>query len=72
MHNCIEDTELTKEIIAKEFGNKIANQVEDLTRIKQDRKISSAKMVRILYQQNKKDLLLIKLCDRLHNINNQS
>ncbi|WP_051965264.1 HD domain-containing protein [Rickettsia tamurae] len=72
LHNCIEDTELTKEIIAKEFGNKIANQVEDLTRIKQDRKISSAKMVRILYQQNKKDLLLIKLCDRLHNINNQS
>ncbi|SPR13608.1 guanosine polyphosphate pyrophosphohydrolase [Orientia tsutsugamushi] len=25
-------------------------------------------MIKILRQQNKKDLLLIKLCDRLHNI----
>ncbi|CAK6536972.1 MAG: HD domain protein [Candidatus Midichloria mitochondrii] len=25
-------------------------------------------MLRILYQENKKDLLLIKLCDRLHNM----
>ncbi|MDJ1256754.1 MAG: HD domain-containing protein [Candidatus Midichloria mitochondrii] len=54
LHDCIEDTELTKEIIAKEFGNKIAGYVADLTRIKHDRKISSAEMV--------------KLCDRLHNM----
>ena len=40
----------------------------DLTRIKHDRKISSAEMIKILYQENKKDLLLIKLCDRLHNM----
>lgn len=68
LHDTIEDTLLTKEIIVKEFGNKIANQVEDLTRIKQDQKISSAEIVEILYQQNKKDLLLVKLCDRLHNM----
>ncbi len=55
-------------MIIKEFGYKIANQVEDLTRVKNDKKISSAEMVEILYQQKKKDLLLIKLFDRLHNI----
>ncbi|XVN40738.1 MAG: HD domain-containing protein [Rickettsia endosymbiont of Argas persicus] len=68
LHDCIEDTLLTKEMIIKEFGHKIANQVEDLTRVKNDKKISSTEMVEILYQQNKKELLLIKLFDRLHNI----
>ncbi|KDO02997.1 MULTISPECIES: HD domain-containing protein [spotted fever group] len=68
LHNCIEDTILTKEMIIKEFGYKIANQVEDLTRVKNDKKISAVEMVKILYQQKKKDLLLIKLFDRLHNI----
>lgn len=68
LHDCIEDTLLTKEMIVKEFGYKIANQVEDLTRVKNDKKISSAEIVKILYQQKKKELLLIKLFDRLHNI----
>ncbi|WP_253307399.1 MULTISPECIES: HD domain-containing protein [unclassified Rickettsia] len=68
LHDCIEDTLLTKEIIIKEFGHKIANQVEDLTRIKKDYKISAVEMVKILYMQKKDDLLLIKLFDRLHNM----
>ncbi|ALA62005.1 HD domain-containing protein [Rickettsia amblyommatis] len=68
LHDCIEDTLLTKEMIIKEFSHKIANQVEDLTRVKNDKKISSAEIVKILYQQKKKELLLIKLFDRLHNI----
>ncbi|WP_342269507.1 HD domain-containing protein [Rickettsia endosymbiont of Orchestes rusci] len=68
LHDCIEDTLLTKEMIIQEFGYKIANQVEDLTRVKNDKKISSAEIVKILYQQKKKELLLIKLFDRLHNI----
>lgn len=68
LHDCIEDTLLTKEMIIQEFGHKIANQVEDLTRVKNDKKISSAEIVKILYQQKKKELLLIKLFDRLHNI----
>ncbi|XVN41344.1 MAG: HD domain-containing protein [Rickettsia endosymbiont of Argas persicus] len=68
LHDCIEDTLLTKEMIIQEFGHKIANQVEDLTRVKNDKKISAAEMVKILYQQQKQELLLIKLFDRLHNI----
>ncbi|KJV73853.1 guanosine polyphosphate pyrophosphohydrolase [Orientia tsutsugamushi] len=68
LHDTLEDTTLTKEKIAKVFGVKIAEQVFDLTRIRNNKKISSREMIKILRQQNKKDLLLIKLCDRLHNI----
>lgn len=44
-------------------------QVEDLTRIKRNCiKISSAEIVEILYRKKKYDVLLIKLFDRLHNL----
>ncbi|MFV0251416.1 MAG: HD domain-containing protein [Rickettsia aeschlimannii] len=69
LHDTIEDTELTKEKILQEFGENIANQVMDLTRIKENGiKISSAEMVEMLYKEKKHDVLLIKLFDRLHNI----
>ncbi|XVN41910.1 MAG: HD domain-containing protein [Rickettsia endosymbiont of Argas persicus] len=69
LHDTIEDTELTKEEVAEEFGWKVANQVMDLTRIKENGiKISSAEMVEMLYKEKKHDVLLIKLFDRLHNI----
>ncbi|AFC72472.1 guanosine polyphosphate pyrophosphohydrolase/synthetase [Rickettsia rhipicephali str. 3-7-female6-CWPP] len=68
LHDVIEDTECTQEMIAEAFSDKIASYVEDLTRIKKDHKISAVEMVKILYMQKKDDLLLIKLFDRLHNI----
>lgn len=69
LHDTIEDTKLTKEIILQEFGARVANQVMDLTRIKGDNiKISSGKMVEILCQEKKYDVLLIKLFDRMHNM----
>ncbi len=69
LHDTIEDTELTKEKIAKEFGVKVANQVQDLTRIKcEGVKTSSAKTVELLYKEKKYDVLLVKLFDRLHNM----
>ncbi|ARD86411.1 guanosine polyphosphate pyrophosphohydrolase [Rickettsia bellii] len=69
LHDTIEDTELTKEKILQEFGENIANQVVDLTRIKENGiKISSAEMIEMLYKEKKHDVLLIKLFDRLHNI----
>ncbi|WP_341789681.1 MULTISPECIES: HD domain-containing protein [unclassified Rickettsia] len=68
LHDAIEDTELTQEMIAEAFSDKIASYVEDLTRIKKDYKISAVEMVKMLYIQKKDDLLLIKLFDRLHNI----
>ncbi|MGX6960788.1 MAG: HD domain-containing protein [Rickettsia endosymbiont of Pentastiridius leporinus] len=69
LHDTLEDTELTKEQISQEFGWKVANQVIDLTRIKENSiKISAAESVEILYQEKKHDVLLIKLFDRLHNM----
>ncbi|XVN42515.1 MAG: HD domain-containing protein [Candidatus Rickettsia vulgarisii] len=68
LHDVIEDTECTQEMIAKAFNDKIAYYVKDLTRIKKDYKISAVEMVKILYMQKNDDLLLIKLCDRLHNM----
>ncbi|WP_371253182.1 HD domain-containing protein [Orientia tsutsugamushi] len=68
LHDTIEDTTLTKEKIVKVFGRKIAEQVSDLSRIKDNKKISSRELIQTFYRQNKTELLLIKLFDRFHNI----
>lgn len=69
LHDTIEDTDLTFEMIQTEFGSLVANQVVDLSRVKEDgNKISSAEMVKSLWLQKKYDVLLVKLFDRLHNI----
>ena len=69
LHDTLEDTSLIREEIAEVFGEKVAEQVYDLTRIKADGvKISSAQMLEELWLQKKKDILLLKLCDRLHNM----
>ena len=69
LHDTIEDTSLTFEMIQSEFGSLVASQVADLSRVKvAGNKISSAEMVKSLWLQKKYDLLLVKLFDRLHNI----
>ncbi|WP_425363589.1 HD domain-containing protein [Candidatus Tisiphia endosymbiont of Hybos culiciformis] len=68
LHDTIEDTALTKTMINNIFGSQIANQVEDLTRVKVDRKISAAETVELLWVQKKYDVLIIKLFDRIHNV----
>ena len=68
LHDTIEDTELTKDLITYIFDSNIASKVDDLTRVKFDRKISSAEMVKLLYISKKYDLLLIKMFDRVHNM----
>ena len=67
LHDTIEDTALTKELIEYIFDANIASKVEDLTRVKFDRKISSAEMIDLLWLQ-RKNILLIKYFDRLHNM----
>ncbi|WP_342268011.1 HD domain-containing protein [Candidatus Tisiphia endosymbiont of Empis tessellata] len=68
LHDTIEDTKLTKKMIAYIFGEQVASQVEDLSRNKPHGKISSAETLDILLQQEKYDVALIKLFDRTHNI----
>lgn len=50
------------------FGEKVASQVEALTRVKPYGKISSAETLDILLQQEKYDVALIKIFDRKHNL----
>ena len=64
----IEDTELTKEMIAVLFGEFIAGQVEDLTRDKAHGKISAGEMIELLFKQKKYEVALIKIFDRIHNL----
>ena len=68
LHDTLEDTDLNYEMIESLFGSIVAGQVEDLTRIKEDQKITSAEMVESLWIQQKYDVLLIKQFDRLHNM----
>lgn len=68
LHDTIEDTDLTKGMINDIFGANIANNVDDLTRVKSYGKITAAEMVKLLWAEKKYDLLLIKYFDRLHNL----
>ncbi|MCC8372166.1 MAG: HD domain-containing protein, partial [Rickettsia endosymbiont of Pseudomimeciton antennatum] len=68
LHDTLEDTDLSEKLISMVFGEQIASQVVDLTRVKSYGKISAAETLSILFQQKKNDVLLIKLFDRLHNM----
>ncbi|MCX7352302.1 MAG: HD domain-containing protein [Proteobacteria bacterium] len=68
LHDTIEDTELTFSMIESIFSQEIASNVDDLTRIKADQKISAAELIETLWTEKKYDLVLVKLFDRLHNM----
>ncbi|WP_341756066.1 MULTISPECIES: HD domain-containing protein [unclassified Candidatus Tisiphia] len=68
LHDTIEDTQLTEKMIFYVFGDQVASQVQDLTRVKPHGKISSAETLNILFQQKKYDVALIKIFDRIHNL----
>ena len=72
LHDCIEDTELSFEMIKELFGELVASQVESLTRVKIYGKITSKELVNSLLMQEdcyyKRGVLMIKMFDRLHNV----
>ncbi|MFY9589532.1 HD domain-containing protein [Rickettsia endosymbiont of Halotydeus destructor] len=68
LHDTIEDTYLSEKMITKIFGREIAIQVEALTRVKIDNKLSAAEIMNILFYNENTKLLIIKLCDRFHNL----
>lgn len=68
LHDTIEDTSLTSQMIAYIFNPTVARGVVDLTRIKEGKKCTAADTIISLWNQKKYDLLMIKLFDRLHNI----
>ena len=69
LHDIIEDTEVTVEMIQGTFGERIAEMVDSLTRDRPDgTKLSVEEILNNAYHLRDKEVLLIKLFDRLHNI----
>jgi len=69
LHDIIEDTEVTVGMIFDNFGQRIAEMVDRLTRDRPDgTKLSVEKILNNAYQKQDEAVLLIKLIDRLHNM----
>jgi (p)ppGpp synthase/HD superfamily hydrolase len=69
LHDIIEDTEVTYGMILDNFEQRIAEMVDRLTRDRLDgSKLSVEEILNNAYRLKDNDVLLIKLCDRLHNI----
>jgi len=73
LHDVIEDTNTTDEQIQKEFGNEILFLIEGVTKLGKlryqgrDRYIESLRKLFVAMSQDIR-VLIIKLCDRLHNM----
>lgn len=72
LHDVVEDSDCTVELIAEEFNQRVAEMVDKLTRIRfidgKYVKLSLDETVDHLHQTNDNEVLLIKQIDRLHNL----
>ena len=69
LHDIIEDTEVTAGMIFDNFGQRIAQMVDRLTRDRPDgTKLTIEEIITNAYQKQDNEVLLIKLIDRLHNV----
>ena len=69
LHDIIEDTEVTAGMILDSFGWRIYEMVDRLTRDRlNSSKLSVQEVINNAYYQNDDEVLLIKLFDRLHNM----
>jgi guanosine-3',5'-bis(diphosphate) 3'-pyrophosphohydrolase len=74
LHDTIEDTPLTREAIANEFGHTVSELVDGVTKLDKlhfrDRQEAAAESFRKMLLAMARDLrvILIKLADRLHNM----
>ena len=73
LHDVVEDTELSLEIIQAEFGETMAMLIDGLTKIRgvySNRQLGQAENIRKLILSMARDLrvILVKFADRLHNM----
>ena len=68
LHDIVEDTEVTVGMIVDEFGRRIEEMVDRLTRDRPDgSKMSVEEIIIVSIEKDDKEVLLIKAMDRLHN-----
>jgi (p)ppGpp synthase/HD superfamily hydrolase len=69
LHDIVEDTEVTAGMILDGFGRRIEEMVDRLTRDRPDgTKLSVEAILNNAYEKDDKEVLLIKVVDRLHNM----
>lgn len=69
LHDIVEDTEVTLRMLLDEFGYRIAQIVDRLTRIRPDgEKFSVERILTDSYAKKDIEVLLIKFMDRIHNL----
>ena len=69
LHDIVEDTEVTVGMIIDNFSWRIAEMVDRLTRDRPDgSKLSVQEVINNAYYKKDNEVLLIKLFDRLHNV----
>jgi (p)ppGpp synthase/HD superfamily hydrolase len=69
LHDIVEDTKVTAGMILDEFGRRIEEMVDRLTRDRSDgSKLSVEEILDNAYKKQDREVLLIKVIDRLHNM----
>jgi len=73
MHDVVEDTEATIGLVLDNFGWRITQIVDRLTRDRPDgNRLSLEEVLETAYRSSDKAVLLIKIIDRLHNLQNMN
>lgn len=74
LHDCVEDCDITHKTIAEKFGEEVADIVEGVTKLTriefESREVKQAESFRKMLLAMSRDIrvVLVKLCDRLHNM----